>query len=308
MQTEPPLISVLCIAHNHEKYVGEAVRSAFQQVGVRVELIAADNGSIDHTLAVLKELQKEYPQMKLHSFPPDTGYCSVFNTLLAEAKGDYIVDLSGDDVLLPHRLVKQLARLELLGDSVGVCFSNATLIEPNGKKIKEHDSAAKRKFFIEAETTVDWFTLLLASYHICTPTMLIRRKVLEKLGGYDNSLAYEDFDFWIRSSQFTRYTYLDEVTTLKRVLPNSLSTHFKSKRAQPLFESTFRVCQKAAWFLTNKDRSSLKQRIQHELGQCIRYGYDELAHRYFTLLSPNETKEFIWHLYRFVLHVKVILK
>jgi glycosyltransferase involved in cell wall biosynthesis len=305
MQREVPLVSVLCIAHNHEGFVEEALRSALNQVGVRIELIAADNGSADQTYAVLEKLKTEYPEIAIHKFPKGSGYCSVFNALLAEAKGDFILDLSGDDVLLPQRLAKQVERLESLGQEVGVCFSNATLIEPNGQPIKEHDSVAKRKFFTEIEAKADWFSILLASYHICTPTMLMRREVLERLGGYDSNLVYEDFDFWIRSSQLTGYTYLDEVTTLKRVLPHSLSTHFKSKRAHSLFESTFRVCQKAAWFLITKDRAPLVSRVRYELGQCLRFGYFELANRYFSLLYTHETKSPIWHLYRLILYFKI---
>lgn len=74
--------------------------------------------------------------------------------------------------------------------------------------------------------------------------MMIRRTVLDALGGYDESLSYEDFDFWVRSSRTFQYAYLDEVLTHKRLLPNSLSGQVRLS-GNTLLASTLIVCQKA---------------------------------------------------------------
>jgi hypothetical protein len=85
---------------------------------------------------------------------------------------------------------------------------------------------------------------ILKRYFICTPTIMMRKSVLMALGGYDEKLAYEDFDFFIRSSNSYKYAYLDDILTKKRVLSNSLSTQFYHLQ-NPLLQSSFEVCNKA---------------------------------------------------------------
>ncbi len=75
--------------------------------------------------------------------------------------------------------------------------------------------------------------------------MMSRRAVYEALGGYDESLSYEDFDFWVRSARAYRYFFLDEVLTLKRRVAGSHSTQFYNRRHNPHLASTLEVCRKA---------------------------------------------------------------
>ena len=42
---------------------------------------------------------------------------------------------------------------------------------------------------------------LIERFFICSPSMIFRRSVIDHLQGYDSTLSYEDFDFWIRSSR-----------------------------------------------------------------------------------------------------------
>ena len=74
--------------------------------------------------------------------------------------------------------------------------------------------------------------------------MMVKRKVLDDLQGYDESLAYEDFDFWIRSGKITKYCYTDKALVKKRVLKNSLSSG-QYKWNSVMLASTYRVCLKA---------------------------------------------------------------
>ncbi len=70
----------------------------------------------------------------------------------------------------------------------------------------------------------DVYRDMLTTYFIPGPTMMIRREVFAALGGYDESLSYEDFDFWVRSSRIYRYAFLNERLTSIRKLKSSMST------------------------------------------------------------------------------------
>ena len=92
--------------------------------------------------------------------------------------------------------------------------------------------------------------------------MMMRRDVLNELGGYDETLSYEDFDFWVRSARLYHYGYVDQVLTLKRQLPDSLSAQI-SLPGNQLLQSTLVVCQKAFdRCRTPAEFSALAQRVR----------------------------------------------
>ena len=75
--------------------------------------------------------------------------------------------------------------------------------------------------------------------------------------GYDEALAYEDFDFWVRASREWQFQYLDAVTTRKRKHPASMSAR-AYRRHDPFVLSTLAVCRKAlALCRTPAERAAL---------------------------------------------------
>jgi len=115
---------------------------------------------------------------------------------------------------------------------------------------------------------------------------LVRREVFDFLGGYDERLAYEDFDFWIRSSQKFRYYYLPEKTIGKRVVSESLSSKADSKSGENIVFSTLIVCKKAWWLLKNEsEKQALKKRIYFEMRHALMIEAFDCVVSYYTLLQ-----------------------
>jgi hypothetical protein len=109
------------------------------------------------------------------------------------------------------------------------------------------------------------YALLLEKYYISTPTMMMRREVLEKIGGYDENLSYEDFDFWLRSARDYKYCFTNQVLLQKWVISGSHSAK-QYQRKNPHCLSTAVVCQKA--LKLNKsphENEALLKRINYEL-------------------------------------------
>jgi hypothetical protein len=101
----------------------------------------------------------------------------------------------------------------------------------------------------------DIYKHLVERYLICTPTMMMSRQVLEDLDGYDETLDYEDFDFWVRSSRKYLYAFSDAVLMSKTILDRSLSkVQIQKKNIHAL--STARVCEK----ILNMNRCELENR------------------------------------------------
>lgn len=239
-----PWVTVICTVYNHQNYVVQALQSVLEQTYSRVELIVIDNSSSDDSSAHIRELLANKPSITFIPNVTNFGLNRAFNQGLALAKGTYIVDLAADDLLLPDQIAKQVALFEQLPDTYGVVFSNAAFINEAGQVTGTHYPTDSEGHAQQTVPSGDVFSDVLASYFICTPTMMMRRTVLDALGGYDESLSYEDFDFWVRSSRTFQYAYLDEILTHKRLLPNAMSAQVMLPD-NTLLASTLVVCRQA---------------------------------------------------------------
>lgn len=290
---EKPLVTVVVTGYNQGKFIEEALRSVFTQHYEKVEVILIDNGSSDNTPEIVSYLQTEFPEMRVIRNLSNIGLCKAFNQGLGLAKGQYIVDLAADDVMLPGRIARQVEVFQTLDEEYGVLFSNARYMAENGALLNYHykvDAEQKAKITVP---TGDVYKDILKKYFICTPTMMMRTSILRIMGGYDESLDFEDFDFWVRSGVRWKYFYQDEVLTYKRNVPNSLST-LVSKKENDLLESYYIVCNKA--YDLNRDQEEfdlLAGRIRTFIRKCFYAQKFELAIRFRRLLNYIENPDFL---------------
>ena len=286
-----PWVSVICTAYNHGDYVTDALQSVVSQTHPNVELIVIDNASTDRTADNIRAFCANRPNVRFIQNPANVGLCRAFNQGLSLAGGSYVIDLSADDVLLPNRIARQTDLFERLPARYGVLFSNAAHIDAAGQFISHHFPVNEQEKATVAVPTGNVFAEVLRRYFVCTPTMMIRRTVLDDLGGYDETLAYEDFDFWVRSARRYHYAYQDEVLTHKRRLPDSLSAQVV-KADNPLLDSTLRVCQKAlALCQTEVEQQALAERLRQFVRKAFYAEQFDLALRFGVLLHRIENPD-----------------
>jgi glycosyltransferase involved in cell wall biosynthesis len=307
-----PLVTIILTAYNHQNYIEECLASVLKQSYHNIELIVIDNASTDNTRAVTELFKETSADFQLIRNSSNKGLCTAFNQGLALAKGKYLIDLSGDDVLLPERVKNQVAAFELLPDDFGVVFTNALMIDRKGRKLNFHYPVDKEGRSAEHVPDGDVYKKVLEKYFICTPTMMIRTNIMKEIGGYDESLSFEDFDFWIRTSVRYKYFYLDEVSMLKRKVPDSLSA-MVYKKGSGMLESYYAVCNKA--YDLNRDQEEfdlLAARIRTFIRKCFYAQEFELAVRFRKLLNfiedPGVKTEIIVFLCRMRLPVNSVYR
>ena len=116
--------------------------------------------------------------------------------------------------------------------------------------------------------------------------MLMNREMLLKLGGYDEQLAYEDFDLWVRAARYWKFAFLDEVTFQKRKLTSSMSAQRHMHHYNEQMDSVYAVCRKAFHLCKSKeDLNALHERLNYEYRQCVKHGAEHLVDRYLLLLK-----------------------
>ncbi|HEY9363111.1 MAG TPA: glycosyltransferase, partial [Chitinophagaceae bacterium] len=101
------LVSVIIPSYNHGNYLSEAIKSAYTQSGVKVEIIVVDDGSTDNT-RLIAEL---HPYVK-YIFQTNQGLSAARNKGIENSSGKYLVFLDADDWLLDDSLCVNLQYLQ----------------------------------------------------------------------------------------------------------------------------------------------------------------------------------------------------
>ncbi|MBS1682638.1 MAG: glycosyltransferase [Bacteroidetes bacterium] len=264
-----PLVSVICLCYNQKNFVAEAVESVLHQTYKNIELIIVDDASTDGSLSLIKKIVEANSNIQYLLVETNVGNCKAFNAGWRIAKGEYIVDLSADDVMLPDRIEQQVNFFQQLDPSYGVIFTDCIYLDEHGNPFRNHFDYLISKRIIRSIPEGDVFQKVLTNYFISGPTMLIKNEVLKVLNGYDENLSYEDFDFWVRSSRIFKYGFLNVKTTLVRKAKHSKSTGWYQS-GDPQLHSTYLICRKAIDLCKNEgDRSALIWRVAYEYRQSL---------------------------------------
>ena len=185
MTHSPPHISVVLPAYNAEKYLDQAVRSILAQTFTDFELIIVDDGSIDKTLAIAHNYTD--PRIRVIANTENRGLAASCNIGWKAATGEFIARQDADDYSYPTRFEKQIAYL-LKNPKVGILGTNRQTINRKGK-IRDHKPLPEQAVFDD----------LLHRNLVVHGSALIRRSVLEQVGGYDEWFRLsQDYDLWLR--------------------------------------------------------------------------------------------------------------
>ncbi len=105
-----PLISVLIPAFNSETMIRRAIDSALAQTVQDLEVLVIDDASTDQTASVVASYADREIRVRLHRRTINGGPAASRNTGLQLARGEWIALLDADDLMLPDRLERLLAR------------------------------------------------------------------------------------------------------------------------------------------------------------------------------------------------------
>lgn len=261
---DKPLVSIICLCYNHGRYIEQAITSVLNQSYEHTELIVVDDASTDDSHVIIEKMSETYG-FQFHVNPTNLGNCRSFNIGLKLSTGKYVIDLAADDQLMPIRVREGVRNLDEKGGTYAVDFCDVELIDPDGQNEGTHFKRDVHGNLVEPIRDGDMYKILVERYFLSAPGMMMRRTVLEELGGYDENLSYEDFDFWVRSSRNYKYAFTDQVLVKKHILTDSLSaSQYQRKNKHCL--STATICEKALKLNeTNEENAALLKRINYEL-------------------------------------------
>jgi glycosyltransferase involved in cell wall biosynthesis len=245
--------------------------SALNQDYSFVELIIVDDFSTDNSREIIKKWITNYPQIQFIENEVNLGSTKSFNKALKLAKGEYIIDLACDDILLPNCVSLQINKFqESPFKNLGVVYGNAELISENGQFDSYFFPVNAGKKAIEKRKTGDiYLTVISGGNSICSVSSMVKKSVFDKLNDYDENLAYEDLDLWIRASRQFEFDFIDDILIQKRISASSLGTHFFLKndsRSKKINHSTYLIIKKAIQLnKTKEEHKAILKRMHFEM-------------------------------------------
>ena len=264
---ENPVVTVICLAYNHEKFVIETLNSVMQQNYQPIELIIVDDCSSDTTKMTIEKWLLDHSEIQFIANTANIGNTKSFNNALKLAKGEYVIDLAADDLLLPNGLQIQVDAFKKSNyKNIGVVYGNAEIINENGSFNSYYFPVNANGKVISKRVTGDIYSSVLSTGDsICSVSALIKKSVFDFLGGYDETLNYEDLDSWIRASREFEFDFIDEIVVKKRTVINSLGSNFYKKRHK-INISTYKILKKALKLNRSKREDlALQKRVNHEI-------------------------------------------
>lgn len=128
-----PVVSIICMTYNHEKYIADAIESFLMQKTIfPFEIIIRDDFSMDQTATIIKKYVDKFPNIITPVFETENQYSLGkvgLPSLLKKAKGKYIALCEGDDYWTDiYKLQNQVYFLEK-NDDVILVFQNAFIHE-----------------------------------------------------------------------------------------------------------------------------------------------------------------------------------
>lgn len=200
-----PLVSTIIPTFNRRDVVRRAIASALAQTYSNQEIIVVDDGSTDDTKTVL---EAEYGDRIRYVHQANSGVSAARNKGMRLAQGDFIALLDSDDQWCVDKIQKQVTFL-LSHPDFGMAVTDVRRVNPDGCEI----DIFRRREVQPVDGDVLEYVVLNPS--LVPASILIRREVVDRLGGFDESLrTAEDIEFHLRIAERYRIGVIEEPLTI----------------------------------------------------------------------------------------------
>lgn len=213
-----PLISIVIPVYNGSNFMADAINSALSQTYKNKEIIVVNDGSTDE--GKTEKIALSYGNKIRYYVKENGGVSSAINLAIYNMKGEWLSWLSHDDMYKPEKLEKQVDFLNKLiedrqvKDIKDICvYAALERINADGKFI------SKKSIIVPSQMTpIDSVIFNIKSYSIGGCTVLMSKKILDEVGGFDESIrTVSDADLWYRMMLAGHnFFYSDEVIVMSR--------------------------------------------------------------------------------------------
>ncbi|MEP5104242.1 MAG: glycosyltransferase family 2 protein, partial [Ekhidna sp.] len=183
------LVSVIMPVYNASRYLEQAIHSILDQTHKNLEILIADDSSTDNSWEIIEKI--EDPRIIKFKNENNLGYLKTCNILFDKCSGNFITFQDADDFSDPRRIELQLNSFQE-DHELGICGTSICRIDSNGNIILKE---GKRQSDSDIKAEIG------KSPQFCGATIMIKKSVLKKIGGYKeyfDRIGSEDYDWSFR--------------------------------------------------------------------------------------------------------------
>lgn len=187
-----PKVSVIVPAYNAGLYLKGTLQSVLAQTYLPDEIIVVNDGSTDAT----EQVALQYGDRIKYLYQENAGPAAARNRGVAQAQGDYLALLDGDDLWLPNFLQSLLGLAQSQPEAAGF-YGWAQMVTAQGQPLPQLAGAQQYR-------PNQLYQALLRANFLIPSTMLLRKSAVLEAGSFDPApvlRGVEDWDLWLRLSR-----------------------------------------------------------------------------------------------------------
>ena len=209
------LISIIMPVYNAEKFLNKSIESILYQTYKNFEFIIINDGSSDGSKKIIEKYLYD-KRIKFFSLKKK-GIVICLNYALKKSKGDYIARMDADDISHHKRLEKQVNFL-----------NSKTSYDIVGSRAKYIGGISLFSKLVHSSSKYCKASIIFKNPFI-HPSIMIRKKTLNSLGGYKDYFKSEDYELWSRLFERFKGKNLKENLIKYRVHQNQHGIDDKNK-------------------------------------------------------------------------------
>jgi len=243
------IVSVLIPLFNNAEYIESALNSLLEECPHRIELLVLDDGSVDSSWSIVNKWISENGSKFYSALSwsrENRGISATLNELVLKSAGQYVTILPADDEFLPGGIDARIDALKHNPKLLCV-FGDARVVDASGVQISDSALFKYPKKHVAARgwalRNPTLFTLeLIIRWSVPGPVFLAHRDIYSVdngIGLYDESLAAEDRDYYLRNIASNTIGFVDRQVAKYRVHGANVSTEVQTREAvkRSVFES-----------------------------------------------------------------------
>ena len=218
-----PKVSILMSIYNEsESEILKSINSLIGQTYCNVEIIViVDNplekGKYEEVLIPFEDNNK----IIVHHNDRNIGLARSMNVAFDLSSGEYIARMDADDISVHDRIEKQVTTIK---------EQQADLVCTGYKFIDEMDREIEGEYIYQSPDNL--IRSLITTNCIHHPTILMKREIFIKSGGYRDFPCAQDYDLWLRLFELDcKFYMIDEVLLLYRIRDKSTTNERRFEQA-----------------------------------------------------------------------------
>jgi glycosyltransferase involved in cell wall biosynthesis len=198
---EKPLVSIITVCYNSEKYIRDTIESVLNQTYDNIEYIIIDGASTDNTLNIIKEYEPKFNGRMKWISESDNGIYYAMNKGIDLAKGKIIGIINSDD-WYEINTIKTVVKTFEENNNIDIVYGLLRIIKNN----KEFKIESTNYEFLEKKM-------------IPHPTVFIKKIIYNKYGNFNLDYKYSaDYELMLRFYEFNvNFKKIDQILTNFRV-------------------------------------------------------------------------------------------